>query len=71
MSEIYENKPLTEVDPEIAALIVEEQARQINCLEFIASEVRCARDARLSATHRSRRARGPALALRRTLRRTP
>jgi len=36
--EIYENKRLREVDPDMYKLIVEEQARQISGLEFIASE---------------------------------
>jgi hypothetical protein len=33
------NAPLATADEEIFNLIVEEQKRQINCLEFIASEV--------------------------------
>jgi hypothetical protein len=40
-TEIYENKRLAEVDPDMHALIVEEQARQLAGLEFIASEVSC------------------------------
>jgi glycine/serine hydroxymethyltransferase len=35
------NASLAQADEEIFGLIVEEQKRQINCLEFIASEVRC------------------------------
>jgi glycine hydroxymethyltransferase len=32
------NEPLSAVDPEIFGLVVDEQKRQLNCLEFIASE---------------------------------
>lgn len=51
-AEIYENKPLTEVDPDMHALIVAEQKRQLECLEFIASEVRRTRARAARESHR-------------------
>eukprot|EP00445_Apocalathium_hangoei_P002946 CAMPEP_0203858082 /NCGR_PEP_ID=MMETSP0359-20131031/11082_1 /ASSEMBLY_ACC=CAM_ASM_000338 /TAXON_ID=268821 /ORGANISM="Scrippsiella Hangoei, Strain SHTV-5" /LENGTH=84 /DNA_ID=CAMNT_0050774835 /DNA_START=71 /DNA_END=322 /DNA_ORIENTATION=+ len=32
------NKPLSEVDPTMAALVQDEKARQMRCIELIASE---------------------------------